>query len=345
MTSDTAHHSGSPRIVVAGAGAVGCFIGGMLARGAHDVTLLVRPYMAEELSRQGLTLTDYSGIDEELSPDMVSMSTTPECLAGAEIILVTVKSGATKDMAQLIARHAPKSAVVVSLQNGVQNVGILREMLAGYDVRAGMVGFNVVAMGGGRFHRGTSGDLVIEKGPGHIAWTLSVKDLDFTERRKMAPLQWGKLLINLNNALNALSGLPLRKQVLDMRWRRLMADQMSEALRVLEAAGLETINPVPGPVPMRHAPKVLRLPTVLFRLIARTMLSIDPNARSSMWADLARGRDTEIEELQGLVVKLARENGIPAPLNERVLELVRQAEKIGTGSPKLSPKEVRGRKR
>ena len=345
MSSEMEKPSSTPRIVVAGAGAVGCFVGGMLARGAHDVTLLVRPYIAEEISRQGLTLTDYSGIDEELSPDMVSLATSPDCFAGADIILVTVKSGATKEMAQQIARHAPKSAVVVSLQNGVQNVGLLREKLAGFDVRAGMVGFNVVAMGGGRFHRGTSGDLVIEKGAGHVARTLSVNDLEFHERKKMAPLQWGKLLLNLTNALNALSGLPLRKMVLDMRWRRLMADQMSEALRVLEAAGLEAVSPVAGPLPIRHAPKVLRLPTVLFRGVARAMLRIDPTARTSMWADLAQGRNTEIEELQGLVVKLARENGIPAPLNERVLELVRQAEKIGTGSPGLSPKEVRGRKR
>ncbi len=322
---------------------MGCFVGGMLARGMYDVTLLLRPRMAEEISRQGLTLTDYAGLDEELPPDVVSMTADPVCLKQADVILVTVKSGATAEMARQIARFAPKTAVVVSLQNGISNVGLLREKLPGRDVRAGIVMCNIVAMGGGRFHRGTSGDILIERGAGHLARTLTVGDLEFHERRKMPALQWGKLLINLNNALNALSGLPLRKQIGDMRWRRLMADQMAEALRVLDAAGIEPLSPVPGPLPMRHVPRVLRLPTVLFRFVARAMLTIDPTARSSMWEDLNKGRRTEIEELQGQIARMAQDNGVPAPINQRVADLVRQAERVGTGSPKLKPKEVRGR--
>ncbi|MEP2531346.1 2-dehydropantoate 2-reductase [Shimia sp.] len=342
MASGAEKHRASPGIVVAGAGSVGCFVGGMLARGVHNVTLLLRPYMSEEISRQGLTLSDFGELDEELSPDMFSLATDPVCLAEADIILVTVKSGATSEIAKQIARHASKSAIIVSLQNGVQNAGILREALPGRDVRAGIVVFNVIGMGGGHFHRGTSGDILIEKGPGHLARTLSVGGLQFHERKRMPQLQWGKLLINLTNGLNALSGLPIKKQIGDMRWRRLMADQMSEALKVLDAAGIETANPVPGPLAMRHVPVVLRLPTAVFRVVARAMLSIDPNARSSMWFDLEKGRDTEIGELQGQIVKMAHEHGIPVPINERVAELVRQYQAVGTGSPKLSLKEVRG---
>ena len=62
-----------------------------------------------------------------------------------------------------------------------------------------------------------------------------------------------------------------------------------------------------------------------------------------MWEDLNKGRRTEIEELQGQIARMAQDNGVPAPINQRVADLVRQAERVGTGSPKLKPKEVRGR--
>ncbi|WP_127114961.1 2-dehydropantoate 2-reductase [Shimia sediminis] len=332
---------GGPQIVVAGAGSVGCFVGGLLARGAYDVTLLLRPRLAEELSRQGLNLTDFNGMDEELSPDMFGLDTEPSCLTQADIILVTVKSGATEEMGRLIRRNAKEDAVVISLQNGVGNAGILKDLLPGRDVRAGMVPFNVVNMGGGRFHRGTSGDILIEKGPKHIARTLSVTDLAFHERASMTPVQWGKLLINLNNALNALSGLTLREQLDSMPWRRLMSDQMAEAIMVLEKAEIEIKPPLGTPIPMRFVPKILRLPSLLFNRVARSMLTIDPRARSSMWEDLELGRPTEIDELQGLIVELAREKGIKAPLNLAVANLIRDAEGRGEGSPGLTPRDIR----
>ena len=341
MSGTPNNKHGGPQIVVAGAGSVGCFVGGLLARGAFDVTLLLRPRLAEELLRQGLTLTDFTGMDEELSPDTFGLDTDPACMKDADIILVTVKSGDTEEMGHLIASNASKEAVIVSLQNGVGNAGILKELLPGRDVRAGMVPFNVVNMGGGRFHRGTSGDILIEKGPSHVARTLSVTDLAFHERAQMIAVQWGKLLINLNNALNALSGLTLREQLDSMPWRRLMADQMAEALAVLEKAEIEVKPPLSTPIPMRYVPKILRLPSPLFKRVARSMLTIDPRARSSMWEDLEQGRATEIEELQGLIVELAREKGVEAPLNKAVAELLRDAESRGEGAPGLTPKDIR----
>ncbi|CUH54187.1 2-dehydropantoate 2-reductase [Shimia marina] len=333
-----------PRIVVAGAGSIGCFVGGMLAEGGHDVTLLLRAATREELSKHGLLLTDFAGMDTALSPDQFAMDTDPACLAGADIVLLTVKSAATAEMAAQIARHAPQGAVVVSLQNGVQNAPLLHDLLPEFDVRAGMVPFNVLWVGGGRFHRGTSGDICIAKGKGHVARHLSLPGLQVHEHKNMAAVQWGKLLINLNNALNALSGLPLRKQIGDMRWRRLMAAQMVEALDLLRAEGIATVNPVAA-VPMRCVPVILRLPTWAFRWVAKAMLSIDPNARSSMWENLDRGRMTEIEELQGKIVALAADQGTTAPINSAIAELIREAEAAGAGAPVLSPREVRQRLR
>jgi 2-dehydropantoate 2-reductase len=330
-----------PQIVVAGAGNVGCFVGGMLARGAHHVTLLVRPHLEEVLARQGLMLTDFEGLDEELAPDMIRRSVDPACLAVADIILVTVKSGDTAEMAGLIRSYAKPEAIIVSLQNGVGNGGILKSALPRHDVRAGMVPFNIVAMGGGRFHRATSGDIVIEKGPGWLGWTLSVSGLSVHEREGIVPIQWGKLLMNLNNGLNALAGVPLRDQLRSMGWRRIMADQLAEAVRVLDAAGIEAVMPLSRRLPIRIMPKILRLPSLLFNRVARAMLTVDPTARSSMWEDLEEGRRTEIDELQGMIVELGRETGIKTPINACVAELIREAEARGVGSPRLFPRDLR----
>ncbi|HYD97860.1 MAG TPA: 2-dehydropantoate 2-reductase [Alphaproteobacteria bacterium] len=326
----------SPRIVVAGAGSIGCYVGGRLALAGRDVTLLLRPRLAAELREHGLRLTDYEGRDERIPPDRLALATEPAALAGAEIVLVTVKSGATAEMAALIAAHAPPAAVVVSLQNGIGNAETLRAALPGQRVHAGMVPFNVVQLGGGRFHRGTEGALAVEAAS-DLAPLLAVEGLPAEAEADMPALLWGKLLLNLNNALNALSGLPLARQLADRGWRRLLAAQMAEALDLLAAAGIRPRKV--AKVPPRLLPHILRLPDPLFRRIAGAMLRIDPDARSSMWEDLSRGRPTEIDHLQGAVLALAERLGRDAPTARRVVALVRAAEAEGR-VPGLAPAAV-----
>ena len=134
----------------------------------------------------------------------------------------------------------------------------------------------------------------------------------------MPGVQWGKLLLNLNNAINALSGLPLRDQLSQRAWRAILAAQVAEALSATKAAG---IVPVTSPLPAPLLPIVLRLPDTVFRILAGRMLKIDPQARSSMWEDLQQGRRTEIDYLQGAIVRIAAQHGQRAPLSERIIEL------------------------
>ncbi len=311
-----------PRIVVAGAGAIGCFVGGLLAAAGHEVAFLGRQRTMDKIAEHGLRLTDLTGL--ELKASVMDAGTSPDMLANAALILVCVKSGATSEMGTLIAEYAPASASVISLQNGVRNADTLREALPKHDVRAGVVEFNVVPMGGGRFHRSTSGEIIIEAGPGDLGKLLSVPGLAVRESGRIAAIQWGKLLINLNNAINALSGRTVREMLLDRGWRKVMAAQMDEALRVLAAAQIDAKTPTP--VPPSWLPPILRLPTPLFQLIARSMLAVDPHARSSMALDLAQGRKTEIAALQGEILRLAAAHGEAAPLAERIVAMVRQAE-------------------
>ena len=330
--------SEKPAIAIAGAGAIGCFVGGMMALGDADVRFLVRARIASMLLEYGLRVTDFSGFDKRIPPEDLKLSTDPSVFAEADIILVTVKSGATREIAESIAQHAPEKAVVISLQNGVSNADTLRAALPGRDVRAGMVAYNVVNAGEGRFHRGVSGNIIIEAGTRELADELSAPNLDVYESSHMRAVQWGKLLINLNNALNALSGLPLRDQVLNRAWRRIFAAQIAEAMAALEAEGIKPRSATP--LPTKWLPAIMRLPTPVYKIIAARNLKIDPEARSSMWEDLVAGRKTEIDELQGAVIKLCKKHDLPAPTCAHVAALIKECETTGAGSPKLSPEQI-----
>jgi 2-dehydropantoate 2-reductase len=203
-----------------------------------------------------------------------------------------------------------------------------------------MVPYNVIALGEGRFHRATSGDIVIERDEAATSEKLSVPGLKVRATDDIAGVQWGKLLFNLNNALNALSGLPLATQLADRRWRRLLAAQIEEALAALRASGIRAARI--ERVPPGLIPIILRLPDAVFRVAARRMLAIDPQARSSMWEDLERRRSTEIDHLQGAIVTLAAEAGVSVPMNARIVGLVHRAETAGNRSPHLAPEEVAG---
>ncbi len=322
------------KIVIAGAGSIGCYCGALLADAGHTVTLLGRARVLDPIREKGLTVTDFSGLSLTVPATSLMLSTDPTCLAKADLIIVTVKSGATEDMAALIASHASQSALVFSWQNGMENARTLRSNLPDHDVRAGMVPFNVVPTGPATYHRATSGDIVIQAGAGSLAEQLTSAQFPITESDQIEAVQWGKLVINLNNALNALSGLTLVEQLTDRNWRRLMADQMVEALSVLKAAGHPVASTTPLPAWM--TPHILRLPTPLFKRIASKMLTIDPSARTSMAYDLSAGRPTEIDSLQGEIIRLGVSLNRPTPINSRVAELIR-----ATTTEPMRPAQIR----
>jgi len=326
-------------IGIAGAGSIGCFVGGMCAAAGHSIALLARPRVIQEIEASGLRLTSFEGLDRKIASSELTMSDDPAIFGDAGVVLVTVKSADTAGMADIIARHAPADAVVVSLQNGIGNVAVLRQRLPGRRVLAGMVPFNVISAGEGRFHRSTSGDIVIEQDEAGTAAQLSVPGLNMRPSQNIAGVQWGKLLVNLNNALNALGDLPLRKQLAQRPWRMLFADQMAEGLAAIRAEGIKPVSSTP--IPAGWTPPLLRLPDAIFEVLLGRSMKIDPEARSSMWEDLQRGRATEIDYLQGVITEIAGRRGLQVPLSRRIVALIRRAEAAGKGSPGLTPEQIR----
>jgi 2-dehydropantoate 2-reductase len=295
-----------PKVGILGVGAIGGYVGRELAARGVDVVLVGR-------------------------------HTDASVLGDRDVVLCCVKSTQTAAAASRLASVLPAEAVTVSLQNGMHNAGLLRSGLGGRRVLAGIVGFNVVAREDGVLQRTTSGPLVIEASPDprvqKLAVALSRSGFDVKLASDIRALQWGKLVMNLNNAVSALSGAPTRELLFSAGYRAILAAIVGEALRVMWRAGIRPRS-LTG-LPLGLVPYVLRLPTFLLRAVARTQLKIDPEARSSMWQDLSTGRPTEVDDLNGEIVRLAGSAGIEAPLNRRIVEVIHRHERRAAGSPRL----------
>ncbi len=333
------------RVGVFGAGAIGTFVGGRLAASGCDVTLVGRPRVLDPIAQRGLTLEDLEErAPRHVPPGRLALAGDARALADRDVVLLTTKSLGTREGALALAQHLPGHVAVVSLQNGVDGPSILRDVLGARRGYGGMVAYNVVFREPTRLRRATSGPIVLERmAPGEevftrggvprLALAMQAAGLTTLESREIARVLWTKLLFNLNNALNALSGLPLRTQLRDRAYRRLMAAMMDEGLAVMRAQGLRPVRL--GTLYPPLAARLLPAPDFLFERAAAAMLRIDPEARSSMADDLAQRRPTEIDALNGVVVRAGRAHGLAAPLNERVVLAIREAEASGEGSPHL----------
>ncbi len=323
------------RVVVMGAGAIGCWVGGMLARTA-DVTLVGRPAVLDPIREHGLAIQAPGLPTRTLPADALALSSDPATVAGADVVLVAVKSRDTVSAAAAIGEHLGWGTVVISLQNGLHNTGRLRESLVDHRVHvlAGMVEFNVVRTGPASYRRATSGDLYVETDPA-LSGFLSTADaagVRIRPRTDIDAVQHAKLLLNLNNAVVALSGRTLREELGQRDYRRVLAACQEESLAVYAAIGVTPARLTP--VSPAATVRMLRAPDPVFRVAARTSLRVDPAARSSMADDLAAGRPTEIEELQGEIARLGRAHGIPTPACDAVCRLLAQAERAGPDRPR-----------
>lgn len=316
-------------IVVLGAGSIGAFVGGSLIAALADVRLIGRAAMRGRIECHGLVMSGARGWESRVPSGMVRFSETPEALCDADLVIVAVKSAATATAAKQIFDLAPRSATIVSFQNGMDNVLQLRSRLPGNVVLGAMVPFNVVQLPNGRLHRGTTGDIVVEDHPRWQPWLPVFRSAHLPLRlcATFREIQWGKLIFNLNNAINALSGKPLRTQLMDQGYRLVLAALVEEALEALGVAGIQPAQL--GDVPPERLPALLRLSDDEFAKEGGVMANIDVRARSSMWEDLEAGRPTEVDELNGAVVRLARSQGRDAPANNRLCALVHAAERGG----------------
>jgi len=327
-------------IVVLGAGSIGCYLGGYLQAAGASVVFIGRERMKWELDLKGMTLTHFQRRPVHIAREAVDYRLDYEALATADVILVCVKSLDSHSTAELIARHSHHNALVVSFQNGVSNASTI-QTVSGHRTLAAVVPFNVTLARRAELHSGTEGDLIIEEDADPRLKTLikafRKSGMGAKSVRNIADFQWGKLLINLNNALSALSGGTLRQGLAQKSYRRLLADMMEEGLHVCKGAGFHPKSF--GKASIEKSISILRLPNLLFGSVMKSVMKIDENARSSMLDDLEGGRNSEVDFLQGEIVRLARQTGQFAPINTIILERVNAAF-AQHQSPKMSGKDM-----
>lgn len=305
-----------------GAGSVGGYVGGCLQAAGTDVHFVGRPRMLAAWAAQGLRLTDQDGRDHTLAPGALQLHEAVPTGLRPALVLLAVKCGATRQAATELAAALPPGTPVLSLQNGLGNAESGRAMAPGLCWLPGMVPYNIAELGPGHLHRGTGGKLAAQDDPALREWlpVFAAAGLTLVLHADLGPVQWGKLLLNLNNPVNALSGLPLRAELMDRGYRQVFAALQREALGALAAAGIRPAQV--AAVPPDRMPRLLALPNWIFLRLAARMLRIDAQARSSMADDLALGRATEIDALSGEVVRLARAHGGEAPLNQRIQTMI-----------------------
>ena len=249
------------QFIVLGAGAIGCYVGGRLAAGGHTVCLVGRARVLAALQSGGLRVSDHEGFDTQIAPAQLLMAETLkgalEALAatsrgpaGRFTVLVCVKATATQEVARDIALACPAGTTVVSLQNGIDNAQKLLAQAPRMNVLAGMVPYNVVwrgdtdaTAGGGanhHVHRTNAGVLQVQRDATSEGFVDAFRNagLPMALSEDIVAIQWGKLLINLGNPVNALANVPLRVLILQRDYRVVLAALQEEALIVLKAAGL-----------------------------------------------------------------------------------------------------------
>jgi 2-dehydropantoate 2-reductase len=314
------------KIVIHGAGSVGCYVGGAWLAAGLDTTFLGRARIGEELAAHGLTLSDTDGWHVQLAPDRIRFETDPKALKQADIVILTVKSIGTEAAAAEIARFARKGAAVISIQNGISNAETLTRLLPKQRVLQGMVPYNVVHLGPGRWHRTTWGDLTVEDD--EVTRALAAAIGDRPGRLRLSPrmeaVMWGKLVFNLNNAINALSGETILAELKQRDYRRVFAAAIMEMLELLDLAGIEPARI--GKIGPRQIAHVIGAPDFVFNNMFLKIQKIDPKGRGSMADDFAAGRQTEVDYLNGEVVRLAGRLGRTAPVNAAIVDLVKQHE-------------------
>jgi len=299
-----------PKVAVIGAGAVGGYFGGMLARAGAPVTMIGRQAFAEAVEKSGLQL-DAVQFRETVYPEA---STEIAAAAGAEVVLFCVKTTDTASTAKALARHISPGAIVVSLQNGVNNAEEVRAA-AGIDALPAVVYVAAAMSPPGTVKHLGRGDLVV--GPRDTR-TESIASL-FLEANVPCRISeniegelWTKLIWNCAlNAISALGHATYGEIFASTDARRIIEKLVEEVLAVARAKGVH--------LPGLEDPKAALAGALK---IAEQM----SGTRSSTAQDMARGKRTEIDSLNGYVARLGERLGVATPVNHALYTLVKLQE-------------------
>ncbi len=298
------------KIAIVGAGAMGSLFGGRLSQAGHQIILYdINREHVETIQTGGLVIEDIaSGTQETCHPVATAQA---EDLRVAEILIIFVKSAATEAVARQFSDITGVETIAVTMQNGLGNEAILKRHFGEQRTAAGVTSQGATFLSPGRIrHAG--------RGPTHLCMSdrnneklkdfvaaLNQAGLDTELEENIDDLVWSKLIINVGiNALTALTGLPNGRLLEFPDCKALMSDLVAEAVRVAEERGVHLT--FPDPLEMVY-----------------TVAEKTGGNRSSMLQDFDRKRQSEIDFINGAIVREAEALGLEVPVNLAVTRLVR----------------------
>lgn len=302
------------KISIIGSGAMGSLFGGRLSVAGHEVILYdVYREHVEAVNRDGLAIEQAGSTEVTVAKPRATLD--PEDVRGSQAMIVFVKSTATDEAARQFVAYASPDTVVLTLQNGLGNEAIIRRSFGAERTAAGVTSQGATFLGPGRIRHAGRGPTHIGMADGNtaklapLAAALSAAGFETHLESDVAGLIWSKLIVNVGiNALTALTGKP-NGRLLDFdETKAIMADLVAEALAVASARGVR----------ITHADSLRTVYDVARKTGAN---------RSSMLQDFDRGRLSEIEFINGAIVREGAELGIPVPVNATLTRLIRALEK------------------
>lgn len=329
--------------MIFGAGAIGSAVAGLLALAGLRVVCVARPAYAEAL-RKGIVIKE-NGEEPIVSVDAVSAACELAPDSG-DIAFITTKSQATEAAVNELIERYDETLPVVCLQNGVRN-----EEIAGrkfQKVYAGLVFFSavqlepsVIALPQGRSIAIGCYPAGLDDLARDLCADLRRAGFEAMASAHVMAMKWGKLVANLNNATTTITDYWLERAMCDPEMRRLMLAVREEGLRVLDAAGIAVEPPPDEPSPIRIREMTDKLREPLKHPYDPRRLTKGPHTYSSMWQDLHLGRKAhEAEFLNGDIVALGENLGIPTPYNSMLLHIVNRMFKERLSPGLYSPNQL-----
>ncbi len=302
------------RIAIVGSGAMGSLFGGKLSLAGHDVVLYdVYREHVDAIASAGLAI-------EEAATGAVTVarpraSADPRAVADAEALIIFVKSTATEDAAAQFSGIASPTAIVLTLQNGLGNEEIIRAHFGAERTAAGVTSQGATFLGPGRIRHAGAGPTHMSMSDGStgrltaLADALTGSGFETHVEKDVSGLIWSKLVINVGiNALTALTAQTNGRLLESEETQSLVEDLVNEAVAVARARGIN----LSYPDPIGRVKEVARMTGA---------------NRSSMLQDFDRKRPSEIDFMNGAIVREAAKLGIAAPVNATITRLVKAVEK------------------
>ena len=311
------------KYAIIGIGAIGSIVGGLLTKSGEDITLIGKQYQIDVIKHKGLKII---GVNGSSTIKNIKVTKDLQVVKDADIIFICVKSQDTKQLANNLKNIINKSTLIISLQNGVRNVQLLKD-ITGNKVLSGVVLFNALYEKPGEATLTFKGRILLEKN--NINLDMLVKSfykagLKITLVDNINGYLWSKLILNLQNAVTALTGQTIRQSISDKYTRDIIVATITEGVNIVQKSNI-ILEVLPEIDPIKLIKRLSNFNSFIL-IIGSHLIGIKKDARNSMWQSLSKRKRTEIDFINGEIIFLAEKHKMHAPINKKIVELIKKAE-------------------